>query len=198
MHSLSLRAARAAVAALLAFGAVAAAPRVAAAAPITLGQWYTFSFGGVGSFAQSGIGSTPAAPWEFTSATGVRVSVTDGLAPGDAFSLFDNGVLVGSTPPVARVPGGCNGTGAQGCFDNPIMSHAAFELGAGAHSLTIRVDVSPSGGGLGFFRADALAAQTPVSTVPEPATMGLMGLGLVAVGTVARRNRTATAARMKA
>ena len=167
--------------------ALAAAPRTAAAAEITLGQWYTFSFGNSGSFAQSGIGSTPAAPWTFTSVTGVRVRVTDGQAPGDAFSLFDAGTLVGSTPVVARVAGGCNGTGPDGCYANPIMSHAAFDLGAGAHSLTIRTDVSAFGGGQGYFRADALAAETPVSTVPEPTTWALMGTGIGALGLVRRR-----------
>ncbi len=41
------------------------------------------------------------------------------------------------------------------------------------------------------FRATFSNGAAPVSTVPEPATMGLVGLGLVAVGAVARRGRTA-------
>ena len=189
MHPFSLRSARAAIAALLAFGAVAAAPRVAAAGTITLGQWYTFSFGNTGSLAQSGIGSTPAAPWQFTAASGVRVRVTDGQATGDAFSLFDNGTLVGNTTLMPTGGGGCS-SNVQTCWDNPNLSHGEFELAAGAHSLTIRADRSAYGGGLGYFRVDAVAA--PVSTVPEPATLGLVGLGLVAVGAVARRTRTAS------
>lgn len=188
MHTFSLRTARAAVAALLAL-TLAAAPRAAAAGTITLGQWYTFSFGNTGSLAQSGIGSTPAAPWQFTAAGDVRVRITDGQATGDAFSLFDDGTLVGSTTLMPTGGGGCS-SNVQTCWDNPNLSHGEFALAAGAHSLTIRADRSAYGGGLGYFRVDAVAA--PVSTVPEPATMGLMGLGLVAVGAVARRTRTAT------
>jgi hypothetical protein len=37
------------------------------------------------------------------------------------------------------------------------------------------------------FRAEFSNAASPVSTVPEPATVGLLGLGLVATGAVARR-----------
>jgi hypothetical protein len=174
--------------ALAAIAAIAstAAPR-AAAAQIALGQWYVFSFGATGTLAQSGTAGTPAPPWVVTSATGVRVRVTDAQAPGDAFALLDGGVLVGSTPFVPAVSGGCSASSGDACYGNPIMSRAAFDLAPGSHSLQIRVERSAFGGGSGFFRVDAL--DVPVSTVPEPATVALLGGALAALG-AARRRRT--------
>ncbi|MDF1505557.1 PEP-CTERM sorting domain-containing protein [Roseisolibacter sp. H3M3-2] len=178
-------------AALLAALAVTARP--AAAADVVLGQWYLFSFGGAGSFAQATTGGTPTPPWTITTTTGVRVRITDNQAPGDAFALFDHGTLVGSTPVVPRVAGGCNGTGGDGCYANPLMSHGEFLVGAGAHALTIRTEVSAFGGGNGYFRVDALAAQPPVTTTPEPSTWALLGTGIGAIGLVRRRAARAEA-----
>ena len=166
---------------------LALAPRPSAAAEVSLGQWYIFSFGGVGSFAQATTGGTPTPPWTFNTATGVRVRISDNLAPGDAFALLNHGALVGSTNVVPVVPGGCNGQGGEGCYANPIMSHGEFLLGAGSHSLTIRTEVSAFGGGSGYFRVDALAAQPPVTTAPEPTTWALLGTGMGALGLVRRR-----------
>ncbi len=101
----------------------------------------------------------------------------DLFAATDQFSLFDNAVLVGTT----SVPGGisaCGGDIACALADSN-YSRGSFNLGAGSHSLTILQDVGT--GGAAVFQVNAAGA------VPEPGTLGLLGVGLGILGFVRRR-----------
>ena len=145
------------------------------------GPWIPFQFGGTGSFASGGGGPNP--PWTFSGAATFRI--TDAFLRGDQFSVFDNGVLIGTTPAVPV--GGGSTTDPDVAFADPLYSHASFQLGGGNHSITIQAFNSPFGGGGAFFRV--LAPET----VPEPFSMVVFG-GLLAAGGLAVRRRMKVAA----
>lgn len=150
------------------------------AGPIAVGgSWYEFAFGPVGSFATNGTGTAPSSggnsvyaddpPWTFAAgADGAYLTVTDAFLQGDAFTIFDNAVLVGSTPLVAQGPGGVSDPAIT--VLDPTWSHAAFWLAPGPHSITIQMLASPYGSGAGFFRAD--------NVIPAPGALLLLGSGL--------------------
>ena len=160
----------------------------AIAGPISIGTWYEFGFdpnhfpmvagclpddpAGVPCRPAIGTVNLDAPPWTFTAPAPVMLAVTDGFLAGDTFSVFDFGVLLGSTPAVLMGPS-C-GFDPNVCFADPDISHASFLLAAGSHSLTITVQPAQILGE-GFFR---------VQTVPEP---GYAGLVMVAAALWARR-----------
>lgn len=127
-----------------------------------------------------------APPWTFTApAGGVSLTMTDAFFSGDAFSIFDFGVLVGETPFVAAAVD-C-GSDPVVCLGHPQVSHAVFSLTAGPHSITIiPIDVA-LGAGSAYFRVDASA----VNVIPEPATLLLLGTGLAGVALKVRQRRKA-------
>lgn len=121
------------------------APAASAATPISIGSsWQVFFFNGVGSGASG-------EPYTFFAATPALVQVTDGFQKGDQFSVYDNGVLLGSTSAVPAVSGSC--ADPDVCFTDPTYSHGSFAVGAGNHSITIVTTVSPYGGGGAWLRA---------------------------------------------
>lgn len=154
------------------------------------GPWKEFLFGGVGSFATEGSSAVPSGggnsialpdpPWTFSG--NYVMTIVDAFLAGDEFSVYDFGVLVGTT----SAPGG--GTPASDASDpddtllDGSYGRGIFALGGGSHSITIQVASSPFGSGAAFFRLDA-------APVPEPAAAVLFALG--AAGTYLRRRRKA-------
>jgi hypothetical protein len=160
--------------------------------PIALNTWYDFGFGSAGTFAiNGGLTYGPAGTvqaqdpaWAFTSVSTTDVYLTDAYSQGDSFSLFDNGLFVGSTP---AVPFGFGTTDdPQTAFNDPTYSHGIFALAPGEHALTIRVDNSPFGGGGAYFE---------VVPVPEPTTFSLVGVMLISVAGLSLRRGRAPAGR---
>jgi PEP-CTERM motif len=129
---------------------------------------------------------TSAAPWTFTGA-GTFV-VTDIGLNQQSFALYDNNsFLMFSSFPSGSVDCGSSpvASTAVTCYGTAGMSIAAFTLGAGSHSLTIltQMNLSTAPSGTAFFEvctfnSGSLGLPVGGGGVPEPATMGLMGLGL--------------------
>lgn len=180
-------------AALIASG-LALASSGAQAGAIVTDQWYEFNFGAAGTFAGSCDGScvpssgTPTTfadvpPWTFTSPSGGSVfTVTDAFLAVDRFEIFDFGVSLGLTS-LESGSGDC-GSDPVACIADSNFSSGVFNLGAGAHSITIKVVNSGTGGGAAYFKL--------ANAVPEPASWGLMILGFAGLA-LARRRKFARA-----
>ena len=167
----------------------------AQASPINVNDplWYEFGFGAPPGAATACTAATcvpssggnsqfvgdPA--WTFVlGAGGGAITVTDAFLNTDRYEIFDNLVSLGLT----SVP---SGTGACGdnpvpCLADPLSSHGIFALGGGAHSITINHLIGSTGAA--YFRVDSA-----VAAVPEPATFGLLGLGVLALAAKARARR---------
>jgi len=111
------------------------------------GSFVAFTFGGPGSVA---------GPFEFdcTLGGGCRITVTDAFLQGDQFEVFDFGASIGTTSAVAA-SGSC-GTNPDVCLASPGASSGVFNVGEGAHSMTIVAIVSPFGSGGAFFKIDQI------------------------------------------
>jgi hypothetical protein len=117
--------------------------------------------------------------WSFTfTAGGGKLKVTDLGTVGDQFRVFIDGDVNGVLTSVPFT----NGTSCPisddpfSCYTNAGSSTSLFNLSAGLHTLTMSdyaVNNQVSSG-LGAFRLE----QNPAPPVPEPTTVGLMGLGL--------------------
>lgn len=168
------------------------APQMASAAAIVTNQWYTFTFGGVGSALASGAAATlgvnpasisaPDGPWTFTLTGDGSLSVVDGFLSGDQFSISDFGAGIGTTS--TPVGGGDCSNDITACLANSSISQGSFALSAGAHSISGTTLLSPFGGGAAFFRVNE-------SAVPEPSTWMLMllGFGMIGFGMRSARRR---------
>lgn len=162
-----------------------------AADNISAGTWYTFGFSGTGSALGSGFVAptspngqiAPSAPWTITLSKAATLTVTDLETSGDQFTLYDNGVLLGttSTPnPYGSYVGEC----VSCALADPNFSHGTFTLAAGTNVITGTFD-GVIGNGDGAFE---------VSGVPEPASWALMLLGFGGLGVAMRSRRKSAAA----
>jgi len=149
------------------------------ATTLPISTWETSSFGVTGS-------TVSGSPYTFTSAGPTVFTITDLQFPGDTFTVFDNGTLLGTTNTVAIVAGNdgiC--VSADTCLTDPAYSHGVFDLAAGANSIVITVANSPFGFGDVSFRVD------PAAPTPEPSTLLLLGTGVLGAARVVKSRVTA-------
>ena len=120
----------------------------------------------------------------FTTGSATTITVQDLFFDGDQFEIFDNGVSLGTTSATSSTSADC-GNDPIGCTGGN-WSSGVFNLAAGSHSLDIVLIQQAVGisSGRGAFLLGAAA-----EGVPEPATMGLIGLGLVGIAFRARKRR---------
>jgi len=95
-----------------------------------------------------------APPWTFVAPSdGATLTVTDAFNKGDTFQVLDLGNPIGSTSAVPTNTASC-GSDPVPCLADPTVSHGVFDLGPGAHSITIKAVTSPFQAGAAYFRVD--------------------------------------------
>jgi hypothetical protein len=160
------------------------------------GSYHEFLFGGAVSAVTScgGGGCTPttspvaeqttAPPWTFSGAA--TLFVIDLFQHGDRFEAFDGGSSIGSTSVVVNDGLSTCDQDIACAIGDVAYSRATIALGAGAHSLTFNIiqNAANTTGGAAVF-----SVSQEVGRVPEPATYGLIGLGLGLLGLVRARRR---------
>ena len=143
--------------------------------PVTVGGgWQHFSWeNGPGVFNTEGA-------FTFSSASATTLTITDTGVDGDQFSVFDFGLLIGTTSVPANDGFDNESLTYDQCLADSRYSHGYFGLGAGNHSITIETIQVANGftfGGAGFR----------VDVVPEPSVLALLSL---AAGALLIRRRT--------
>ncbi|HXG32113.1 MAG TPA: PEP-CTERM sorting domain-containing protein [Bryobacteraceae bacterium] len=169
----------------------------AQAGPIELGVWYQIVWSQYmamdpgypcgGCLLASGSQEPDLPPWTFVlPSNGGVITVQDVFLPGEAYHIFDFGVLVGTTSSAPLdIEYDC-GYDVYHCLGHPKWSWGRFPLGPGAHSIVITLaptSWSPLFPYMGYFRVDH---------APEPATLLLSGAGLAAFALVHRRRKRRT------
>ncbi len=159
------------------------------ASAVTIGTtWYEITYG-TAPGAASGCGGlscspttnpasdqTNTSPWTITGPATITIQDIGDI--GDRFTVSDNGVAIGTTSaPV--------GTGNPCGFDigcaraNANYSSGSFQLGAGAHSITISVIQNAPGTTSG--NAAFLISAPGVTGVPAPPSVLLLGTAMLAM-----------------
>ncbi|MDH3278498.1 MAG: hypothetical protein OEM21_10420 [Nitrosopumilus sp.] len=81
----------------------------------------------------------PPPPWTFDCPSeGCWLTVTDAFLYGDVFEIFDNSISIGTTSSVDIDDQSSCGSDPEVCLNDPLTSSGMFDLGPGAHSITMR------------------------------------------------------------
>jgi hypothetical protein len=121
-------------------------------------------------------------PYSFVLTNPAYFRITDQFVPGDVYYVFDFSTYLFTTifsgAQASILPIG-DPTGDAG-WTSALYSHGEIWLGVGAHEIRVLGD-GVGGIPAGFY--------TRLDSVPEPTTMGLFGLGSLALGYARRRRR---------
>lgn len=117
-------------------------------------------------------------PFTFSITGSTLLNVTDDFCPGDQFRVYDFGVSIGDTPPVA-ISYFCPELGPAAASLNPAYSHRTFVLGSGSHSITIKTITNPFGGGRAYLRVDSFSGSTDLLD-PISQLLNSSGTGIIA------------------
>lgn len=131
-------------------------------------------------------------PYTFTLAADGILKVTDAFLAGDSIRVWNGDTWLFDTPAVPIRPDLWTDS-PDFAFGDAAWSSTSFALAAGSYSLYFQDLLMADGDpptdyevASAYFRVD-----TEVPPIPEPGTVALLGLGLVAVGVTVRRRMRA-------
>lgn len=152
----------------------------ASATLLTLGGgWDAFSFGG----SNSSFSDT----WQFTVEDSSLLTVTDAYLSGDRFEIFNFGASMGLTSDPATFGDFTDNFDIASA--DPRWSTGFFILGAGTYDISGIATLAPYQEGGAAIKLDRYYEEEPPPVVPEPASMFLLGSGLLGLAGIRRKRK---------